>query len=169
MNNLTDVEILGKVTEWIDEVISSCNIKNENAVMIHLYYTILFTDNEMTNQASALLTEDLRNEFYNRKSMILYRITEKRAEYLNLNLTDEVITIISFMSTTPAEAVMQLTILKHFSVSKEKEVRIIDFNYYISIFDKYFSRDDYARLWNKQKYEGLNLIDMINPNKFIIY
>ena len=107
----------------------------------------------------ALLTMDEKeiNEMYE-KSMGMVALIKGRLESLTYNLDHKTQIMLSFICTTPGDAVMYI----YYLASKAKEIKkeFIDFDDFINIFPMgYYSKTQLDKAWDAQKIGGSNLLD----------
>lgn len=93
------------------------------------------------------------------KTQFLYNVIEKRAEYIGLKLNEYVKAFLTCLVNTPGGAVMYLYYLKS-KIKTEEVITILDIS---KIFPMGFPSDSESHeLWDLQKVEGNNLLDMVD-------
>lgn len=93
------------------------------------------------------------------KTQFLYNVIEKRAEYIGLKLNEYVKAFLTCLVNTPGGSVMYLYYLKS-KIKTEEVITILDIS---KIFPMGFPSDSESHeLWDLQKVEGNNLLDMVD-------
>ena len=96
-----------------------------------------------------------------------YQVAKKRAQYLKLPLTPAAcIAIAELLADSPGTIVMYLTVLKHLHVAEVPQPESITARDVFKIFschNKRMSNEQLSKLWDMQKVEHANLLDIVNP------
>jgi len=88
----------------------------------------------------------------------LYQVIDKRSEYIGIKLNTYVKIFLMCIVRSPGAAVMYLYYLK----SQHNDGSIIDMTKLTRLFPMGFlTADELDRLWDEQKVDGKNLLDMI--------
>lgn len=92
-----------------------------------------------------------------------YEVTKKRAEFINLQINQPAIFLISFLSHgIPGKIIMYLYFLKGYQMKYGHN--IITISQLTNIFPMGFITDDELdNLWDEQKWNGINMLDIIDP------
>jgi len=93
------------------------------------------------------------------KTQFLYNVIEKRAEYIGLKLNEYVKAFLTCLVNTPGGAVMYLYYLKS-KIKSEVNISLLEIS---MVFPMGFLSDlESHELWDLQKVEGNNLLDIVD-------
>ncbi len=107
----------------------------------------------MAERAKKPIPPDFKEEF-------LYKVVEKRAEFVGLRLTEHAVMFLSALCETPGEAVMAVYALRHRHGTELVTVFQLCGGLYAMGVP---SAEESSRLWDAQKVDGVNLLDKVNP------
>lgn len=104
-----------------------------------------------------LQNKDLGNNF---KMEFMYKIIDKRAQFVGLNMTEAVKVILCMLCDSPGTAVMYIYALRYSQVNAQ--LTSIDTLQLAQVFKLGFPTEaELSRLWDLQKVKGVNLLDQI--------
>lgn len=149
------------LTTWVDRFIDTVvNSKPMAATMqdtvqaLILYETMYGKLDVLSNCA------EIRNSFS-------FKVTQTRANFLKLPLSEFAVTALSLFSESPGNVVMYLTVLKHLYAANVDKPKVITTSMLMdSLFEyKLPSNGALQDLWDAQKVEDnkFNLVDLIDP------
>lgn len=94
-------------------------------------------------------------------SSFLFRVCQKRAEFIKLNITQHAVLFLSYLCTSPGDLVMYLYYMKY--VATQHSYEVVDTHKIACMLPQGFlSSKSLDELWTAQKVEGANLLDMIS-------
>jgi len=146
--------MLEKFLVWVD------SFKKAKKEPMNIKLSKIFINVNLMEMNKALDMNDSNIELLTKDFM--YQIIDKRSEFIGLNLNPYVKIFLTFLSRSPGTAVMYLYYLK----SQHIDESIIDMTKLTMLFPMGFpTADELDKLWDEQKVDSNNLLDMLNLKK----
>ncbi len=95
----------------------------------------------------------------------------KRAQFLRLPLTIAALLAVTYMSDRPGAVVMYITVLKHLHAAETlpgHEATRVTYAQIVDLFPSPPGPEFMERHWDGQKYKGVNVIDLMGADDFLL-
>lgn len=117
---------------------------------------------ELSNVFMLCCIAELQNKELgdNFKMEFMYKIIDKRAQFVGLNITEAVKVILCMLCDSPGTAVMYVYALRYHQV--KEQLSSIDTMQLAQVFKFGFPTEaELSRMWDLQKVQGVNLLDQV--------
>lgn len=140
-----------KFTEWCEKFLSTPTERISDELH-RLLSTLWMMENNKDQEFLKAMSESF-----------IFRVVNSRASHIGLKIDEWTKANLAAICRVPGVAVMYVHALKHWQLINDD--REIDVDQFVQIFNEGFpSNEDLMNLWDDQKIDGNNMLDMIEPN-----